>query len=252
MKKIIFTAILSALMLSAFSCGNVTGSVKEESETPAVENQVTEKPDTENLDPQDMDAWLAIGERPTEEERDIVSSESFEYEIKDGNAVVTKYIGTDKDVIVPDKLGDAPVTEIGYYAFEAKYDITSVQLPESITLICEGAFMDCHSMAYINIPEAVTGIERGAFVACTSLTELTVPANVTFIQEEAFTACEGLQTLTINNPDLTYESWGLEDLPNLTVIAPEGSTVAQWASEMGKTASQDRDAQDWDSQGWEY
>ena len=231
MRKIILTAILSAFMLSAFSCGNTTGSVETSSETSSSETPAEEKPDTADLDPQDMDAWLAVGEKPTEVERDIVASDNFEYEIKDGNATVTKYIGTDTDVVVPDELGGAPVTEIGYYAFEAKYDITSVRLPETVTLICEGAFMDCHSMAEINIPEAVTGIERGAFVACTSLTELNIPANVTFIQEEAFTACEGLQTLVINNPDLTYESWGLEDLPNLQVIAPEGSAMAQWLAE---------------------
>ena len=231
MKKIILTAILSAFMLSAFSCGNTTGSVETSSESSSSETPVEEKPDTADLDPQDMEAWLAAGEKPTEVERDIVASDNFEYEIKDGNATVTKYIGTDTDVVVPDELGGAPVTEIGYYAFEAKYDITSVRLPETVTLICEGAFMDCHSMAEINIPEAVTGIERGAFVACTSLTELNIPANVTFIQEEAFTACEGLQTLVINNPDLTYESWGLEDLPNLQVIAPEGSAMAQWLAE---------------------
>ena len=231
MKKIILTAILSAFMLSAFSCGNTKGSVETSSESSSSETPVEEKPDTADLDPQDMEAWLAAGEKPTEVERDIVASDNFEYEIKDGNATVTKYIGTDTDVVVPDELGGAPVTEIGYYAFEAKYDITSVRLPETVTLICEGAFMDCHSMAEINIPEAVTGIERGAFVACTSLTELNIPANVTFIQEEAFTACEGLQTLVINNPDLTYESWGLEDLPNLQVIAPEGSAMAQWLAE---------------------
>ncbi|MBR1591603.1 MAG: leucine-rich repeat domain-containing protein [Ruminococcus sp.] len=234
MKNIILTAILLAVMLSAFSCGSTTGSVDTASETPVADTPDGEKPDTADLDPQDMEAWNAIGEKPTEVERDIVSDDNFEYEVKDGSAVVTKYIGSDAEVIVPDELGGAPVTEIGYYAFEAKYYITSVTLPESITLICEGAFMDCHSMAYINIPEAVTGIERGAFVACTSLTEMNLPANVAFVREEAFTACEGLQTLTINNPNLEYESWGLEELPNLYIIAPEGSAAAQWAYDMGK------------------
>lgn len=171
---------------------------------------------------------------PTERVRDIVASDSFEYEVLDKGTVITKYTGSDTDVVVPDTLGDSPVVEIGFYAFEACYDITSVTLPESVSLICEGAFMDCSSLQKINIPEAVTGIERGAFVACTSLTELTVPANVGFINEEAFTACESLLTLTINNPDLAYESWGIEELPDLKIVAPEGSAVYEWASAMGK------------------
>ena len=43
-----------------------------------------------------------------------------------------------------------------------------------------------------------------------------------------------MTSLTIMNPDLAYESWGLEDLPNLVVYAPEGSSAAAWASDMGK------------------
>ena len=94
--------------------------------------------------------------------------------------------------------------------------------------------MDCSSLEEINIPEAVTGIDRGAFVACTSLKEVTIPKNVAYIREEAFTACEGMTSLRIQNPDLEYENWGLEELPGLTVYAPAGSKAAQWADAMGK------------------
>ncbi|MBP3267801.1 MAG: leucine-rich repeat domain-containing protein, partial [Ruminococcus sp.] len=76
--------------------------------------------------------------------------------------------------------------------------------------------------------------QRGAFVGCVSIPEMTLPATVTRVQEEAFTACEGMTSLTIMNPDLAYENWGLEDLPNLVVYAPEGSSAAAWASAMGK------------------
>ena len=93
--------------------------------------------------------------------------------------------------------------------------------------------MDCSSLEEVNIPEAVTGIDRGAFVACTSLTEITVPQNVAYIHEEAFTACEGLTTLRILNPNLKYENWGLEELPDLIIYAPEGSEVISWAQEKG-------------------
>ncbi len=211
MKRMFLTAITLSFALLSFGCGT---KVSEVSSVP--DEEFTEE------------------EIPTERVRDIVASEDFEYEVLDIGAVITKYIGSDTDVVVPDTLEGVTVAGIGFYAFEAKYDITSVTLPESIISIGEFAFQDCSSLVSVNIPERVTGIERGTFVACTSLEEITIPSAVSYIHEEAFTACESLVSLTINNPDLAYENWGLEDLPNVKIIAPEDSAVYSWASEMGR------------------
>lgn len=174
--------------------------------------------------------------RPTERVRDIEEAGDFEYEVLDGGAVVTKYTGKDTEVVIPDQLGGAPVTEVGYYAFEAHYDLETVTLPESVKIIGEGSFMDCSSLRSINIPSGVTNIERGAFVACVSLGDITLPASVVRVEEEAFTACESIGVLTIENPELQYESWGLEDLTDITVNAPAGSAMAEWAEANGKLA----------------
>ncbi|MBQ3885356.1 MAG: leucine-rich repeat protein, partial [Ruminococcus sp.] len=82
------------------------------------------------------------------------------------------------------------------------------------------------------IPQNLKEIQRGAFVDCAALTDMTLPASVTKVCEEAFTGCTGLTSLTIQNPDLAYEAWGLEELPNLTVNTPEGSAAEKWASEL--------------------
>mgnify|MGYP001047780975 FL=1 len=216
-KKILTgTAVISVVLTG---CGNKPNnsqlsepSESSESETMEISSEITE-------------------EIPTERIREIESIENFEYEILDGKATVTKYTGTSVNVEIPDKIDGMPVTKIGFYSFEAKYGIESVTLPETVEFICEGAFMDCASMKTINIPEAVTGIERSAFAACTSLESLVIPQNTNFIQMEAFTACDSMTSLTINNPDLEYEDWGLEELPNLTIYASENSVVYKWAAE---------------------
>ena len=163
-------------------------------------------------------------------------NDEFDYEIVEGKAAITGYKGSAAEVVVPAELGGAAVEKISPYAFEAKYDVTAVTLPETVTLIGEGAFMDCAMLRTINIPAAVTGIDRGAFVGCTSRTSLTIPAGVQYIREEAFTACEAMTLLTIENPDLVYENWGIEELGSLKIQATTGSAVAEWAGSMGKSA----------------
>ncbi len=218
MKKTI-PIIFAAAMLFA-GCGDSTSSessIPEPTESTEVTEiaEVTETPT----------------EKPTDRVRDIEETTDFEYEILDGGVTITKYTGNSTDVVIPDEIEGTPVTKIGFLSFEAKFDIQSVTLPETTEVICEGAFMDCSSLVSINIPESVTSIERSAFAACTSLGTLIIPSSVQSIEMEAFTACEAMTSLEIHNPELQYDNWGLETLPNITVYADENSDLYRFMGE---------------------
>ena len=222
MKKTIFASLMLAAAACFSGCGSKVEKVGEVSSNVSVTEAVTE-----------ADSYAPLA---TVRERNIISAEEFDYEVVDGEVVITSYKGKDSYVEIPAEIDGTPVTEVGFYAFEAKSDLISVTLPESVTVIGEGAFADCQGLADINLPSGLKEIECGAFAGCISLTELTVPAEVTRIQQQAFTACTGMRTLTILSQDLKYEGWGLEELPDLTVFAPEGSAASEWAGAMGKYA----------------
>lgn len=225
MKKTIYF-ILAAVMLLSGCAEKADESQLSESTTTNINTQ-EETTETEET----------TTEKPTDRIRDIESIEDFEYEIIDGGVTITKYTGTSTDITVPETIEDTPVKRIGFFAFEAQFAVQSVTLPDTVEVICEGAFIDCASMRTINIPESVTGIERSAFAACTGLESIVIPASVQSIDMEAFTACENMTSLTINNPSLEYADWGLEELPNLTIYASADSAIYKWASENGLTVS---------------
>ena len=156
----------------------------------------------------------------------------FEYEIEDGKATITKYIGTGGDVKIPDTLGGNSVRSIGNFAFLGCDSLTSVTIPDSVTSIGYAAFTLCSSLTNINassgnsnyfsvngilynknkteliccpsgyhgsfsIPSSVTNIGDLAFGACSSLTSVTIPNSVTSIGYTAFSACSSLKSVTI-------------------------------------------------------
>ncbi len=140
--------------------------------------------------------------------------------IADG--VLKAYRGTCADVIVPEG-----VVEISQNAFKCK-NIRSVFLPDSVEIIRDSAFKDCHSLERINIPlklrflgsqvffgceglqiagthkscniildEKMRSIPRRLFLNCKSLKQVELPEGIEQIGEEAFWNCEALDSVVI-------------------------------------------------------
>ncbi len=222
MRKFRMTAVLLAAGMMLCACG------KQEPETTSelVEEWMADATETEPV---------TIAEQAEDEiDSGATSLDCFEYTIReDGTASIIRYTGKDPNVVITSHIGDAPVTEIEQYAFEAKFLVETVQLPESVTTIGEFAFMDCDSMTSINIPSGVTALHRGTFAGCVALTELTIPASVAETNEELLTGCQ-LTDLYVENPSLDYANWGLEDLePKCTIHAPAGAAILTWAQANG-------------------
>ncbi len=100
----------------------------------------------------------------------------FTYEFVDGNAIITGYIGTDLDIVVPRIIENRPVTVIGEEAFSS-YDMNSIILPESLVEIDYKAFENCKQLKEIIIPKNVNKVET-AFDGCENLEKIQIPEEV--------------------------------------------------------------------------
>lgn len=85
------------------------------------------------------------------------TSTEFPYKLVNGNAVITNYTGTSKDVVFPATIDGDPVTEIAANAFYyGTYPFVNVTISEGIRKIGHAAFGYCTDLETFSIPSTLT------------------------------------------------------------------------------------------------
>ena len=90
------------------------------------------------------------------------TSGDYEYTtLDDGTVEISGYNGTGGSVTIPGSIDGKKVTSIGYGAFKDS-EISSVTIPDSVTVICEEAF-SWSSLSTVRLPEDLKEIRPWAF-----------------------------------------------------------------------------------------
>ena len=100
------------------------------------------------------------------------------------------------------------ITEVAPYAFNGTL-ITSIDLPESIISLGEGAFGYCTSLTEITGAENLININSYAFYCCSSLTSIFIPKSVIGIGSFVFQGCTSLSEVIME--DRPEEQQGSSD-----------------------------------------
>jgi len=156
-----------------------------------------------------------------------LQSGNFTYTVSNGEVTITGYTGSGGAVTIPPTIDGMPVVGIGYDAFEAYTNMTSITIPSSVTTIGDWAFYNCTGLTSVTIGSGVTTIGNSAFVGCTGLTSISIPASVTSIGEYAFGYCTGLTSIVVAAGNTSYASQDgiLYNYGMTTLIqCPEGKT----------------------------
>lgn len=136
----------------------------------------------------------------------VSPASDFEYKASDGQATIEKYIGTRKDVIIPEKIDDCTVVSINICAF-AETDIESVVIPDSVTTIWNRAFYKCENLHTVDMGNGVETLIDEPFKNCPKLKNLKLSPNLKKSTDAAFSGCESLKELHIPK---TFSAWNME------------------------------------------
>ena len=204
---------------------------------------------------------LLLSMMTSAEERKTFVSGDFEYEyvvLEDGTAEITYYRGDEIELDVPEKLDGYDVTSIGDSAFNAKFHLRKIRLPNSINHATGKSFLFCKYLSIFvspdnpyfdvidgvlfskpekrlifcpdtkeeySVPEGVRIIGEDAFHSCNNLKSIILPESVERIENFAFGACFSLKSITLPKGLTSIGKYAFEECINLSSIAlPEGLT----------------------------
>jgi len=161
------------------------------------------------------------------------SEDSFDIlQNKEGGITITGYTGVQKEVVIPERISNLPVTTIGKNAF-ARKGLIKVTIPKSVTFIDERAFAN-NKLVEITIPNGVKVIWNEAFVD-NEIASVTLPNSITEVGGLAFkgnkivsvTWPSGLDFMRTSvfkdNPVTTINFGGVKEILDRTF---EGSDVS--------------------------
>jgi hypothetical protein len=150
---------------------------------------------------------------------------------------ITGYTGAGGVVDIPSKIGGVPVVVIGSGAFENNSTITSLVIPDSVTLIYDKAFQRMSSLESAKIGNGVTYVGDSAFGNNAALTRVRFVGNAPNVGTDAF-ALAAAGAKAIRAASLTgYGRYG--SIWKNLIVTPPGRIAAPTVTASTATFSQD-------------
>lgn len=145
--------------------------------------------------------------------------DDFNCIIKNNEVTISKYKGQNEKVLIPDKINDIPVTEIGDSSFIENQKIKNVILPDSIRNIQRCSFENCINLEEITLSQNLEFIGERAF-SKTGLISINFPESLKTISASLFFNCKKLVNVynTKNIDTLSNRLfYGCSSLTNFTI-----------------------------------
>ena len=160
----------------------------------------------------------------------------FTYDAETGGYIVSKgsnneWLNNEKNLKIPETFAGKPVTVISGNLFEGCFNLSEVEIPDSITHIESDAFSYCENLRYNKYSDALyLGNEQNPYVALIKsdrdyITEARVNSATKVIYDDAFRDCSRLTSVDIPSGVASIGKRAFNDCGSLTTVTIPDSVV---------------------------
>lgn len=170
----------------------------------------------------------------TQKPHDYSNEYSYSIDNSSKTVILTKYIGTETNVRIPDEINGCKVVKIADECFAAS-KVKSIWVSANISEIGVAAFKNCTALETVwFLGRGETTLGRSAFSGCTSLRSIYLSLGTTEIGAYCFENCTSLKEISISKNvqkfgDMPFR--GIEE--TLTIKCSSGSVAYQTAQKYG-------------------
>ena len=145
------------------------------------------------------------------------------------------FLSSVESIVIP-----APVTEIGYHAFDRSENLAEVSLGSSVEIIEESAFLST-ALTHVVFPTSIREIRSNAFSGCTALKYITFSDNAPDLEKIEFYAFRGCAIEEVWLPegdDIQIDAYAFEDTVTIHRGHDENLTFSRFTLADGSPAYQ--------------
>lgn len=169
----------------------------------------------------------------------------WEFQLLDDEVRITRYLGNNTNITIPDTIFGTPVTQIDSDTFYKRGDtIISLSFPATVKVIesalCDGwdnletivlpnnleviescAFRDCANLKNVQLPPTIKTLKYSAFSNCTSLKSINFPSSLESIVgslELAVFGGSGLESIDLSQTTVDIGKGTFANCQNLTSV----------------------------------
>jgi hypothetical protein len=147
------------------------------------------------------------------------------YTIKENQATITRCVGDNPHLVLPEEIQGYPVTALGADCFAGTaptqggegenlvykeepppaahpYDnktLKRITLPQGLRTIGARCFARCSALPRVELPESITELGERSFHFCNSLEHIELPQGITQLHDYTFAECRHLTKITLPN-----------------------------------------------------
>lgn len=127
-------------------------------------------------------------------------TEDYQYEVRDGKAVLTSYLGTETVVEIPAEIEG--YTVIGLEGtFKENQHIEKVAIPDGIEFLGTETFCRCRNLENVELPDSIAEMGWRCFSE-SAIKEIYIPNKLEELPLAVFSKCENLEKVDFSNSNL--------------------------------------------------